>query len=298
MTKHSHLSEMWRAQLGAMQNMESILPDMSEAISDSVQRLRGTDGRIIYIGAGTSGRLGVQDGVELKPTFAWDRVAYAMAGGFEALTRSVEGAEDDRDKARAEIKAMDVGLNDVCVAVAASGTTPYTLAACEEARNRGALTIGMSNKKGAPLLEAAEHSVFLDSGEEVLVGSTRMAAGTLQKTALNIMSTQIMMDLGRVYQGRMVFVQVTCDKLVNRAIGLIQDMSGCDEDAARSYLGAADRLDDIERRVPSAILSAAVQMTINEAHAHLVRHEDHFGDAYEGLPGFTDLSSRLDFLKV
>lgn len=295
--RHPKLREMWLASLKAVERMEDSLLDIDDAISKAVERLRGTDGRLIYIGAGTSGRLGVQDGVELKPTFAWNKVGYSMAGGDKALTRSIEGAEDNKERAVVDIEALNVGRDDVCIAIAASGTTPYTNAGCEAARDKGALTIAVANKPESPLLDVAECSVFLDSGAEILAGSTRMTAGTLQKMALNFISTLIMEDLGRVYQGRMVFVQVTCDKLVKRATGLIQDMSGCSEDMARQYLEASERIDDSNRCVPSAILAAAGQMNVEDGHDLLIRNQDHFGKAYESLPTFVDLSQRLEFLR-
>ena len=148
-------------------------------------------------GAGTSGRLAVQDGAELMPTFNWlpERLVMLIAGGREALLQAVEGAEDEAAKA-AELIARDwVGAGDALIAVAASGTTPFTLACLREAGRRGALTIGIANNLGTPLLDEAEHAIFLDTGPELIAGSTRMKAGTAQRIALNLISSLLMIRL-------------------------------------------------------------------------------------------------------
>lgn len=199
------------------------------------------NGRLVYAGAGTSIRLGVQDGVELTPTFGWpaDRLAFAIAGGEVALMRAIEGAEDDTAAARARIDELAVGPGDVCIALSASGRTPYTCAATEAARQSGALTIGIANNAGARLLDLAEHPIEIDSGAEPVAGSTRMTAGTTQKIVLNLMSTVAMIRLGRVYDGLMVDVVATNEKLALRARDMVTTIAGVDEEAAQRSLDAA-----------------------------------------------------------
>jgi N-acetylmuramic acid 6-phosphate etherase len=185
-------------------------------------------GRLVYVGAGTSGRLAVQDGAELMPTFNWpsDRLLLLIAGGRDALLRSVEGAEDEGDHAVGIVRRHEIGAPDAVIAVAASGTTPFTLACLREAKARGALTVGLANNRGAPLLTEAEYPIFLDTGAEPIAGSTRMNAGTAQRIALNMLSTLLMIRLGRVYEGLMVDVQAVNQKLIRRSEEMLQKISG------------------------------------------------------------------------
>jgi N-acetylmuramic acid 6-phosphate etherase len=198
-------------------------------------------GRLVYVGAGTSGRLAVQDGAELIPTFSWppDRLLLLMAGGRDALLRSVEGAEDAVDQAVRLIQRHEIGFNDVVIAVAASGTTPFTLACLREAKRRGALTIGVANNHDTPILEEAEHPIWLDTGAEPIAGSTRMKAGTAQRITLNIFSSLVMILLGRVYEGLMVDVQAVNQKLVRRSESILQRLTGCTGEQARAALARA-----------------------------------------------------------
>jgi N-acetylmuramic acid 6-phosphate etherase len=229
---------MWEGQLEAIKAVERALPQISLAAEAAAERLSGT-GRLVYAGAGTSGRIAVQDGAELGPTFGWpsDRLVFAMAGGEAALLNSVEGAEDDIEDGAAQIAYL--APSDVLIGVAASGSTPFTLAAIKGARGRGALTIGLANNPGAPLLEAAEFPVLLETGAEVLAGSTRMKAGTAQKTALNLISTAVMIRLGRVYQGQMVDMQLSNDKLRKRAEKMVASLADCGEAEAAAALAAS-----------------------------------------------------------
>jgi N-acetylmuramic acid 6-phosphate etherase len=198
-------------------------------------------GRLIYAGAGTSGRLAVQDGAELMPTFNWpqDRLLLFMAGGNDALLRSVEGAEDEVHLAERLVRQHVVDGKDVLIAVAASGTTPFTLACLRRAKERGALTIGIANNVGTPLLEEAEHPILLDTGPEPIAGSTRMKAGTAQRIALNLLSTLLMILLGRVYEGLMVDVQAVNQKLVRRSEDMLIRLTSCSRNAARDALKRA-----------------------------------------------------------
>jgi N-acetylmuramic acid 6-phosphate etherase len=235
------LGAMLESQLGALCAVRQALPALGTAVRAAADRLRPGDGRLVYVGAGASGRLAVQDGVELWPTFGWphERLLYLIAGGEEALVRSREGAEDDAAAGRGLIGEHRIGAADVVVGLAASGTTAFTRAAIVEARGRGALTISMANNPGAPLLAEAEHGVLLASGPEFLAGSTRMAAGTAQKIALNLFSTQTMTELGRVFDGLMVNVVASNAKLVERGRRMVEAITGCDPEAARDAHAAA-----------------------------------------------------------
>jgi N-acetylmuramic acid 6-phosphate etherase len=235
------LTAMWEGQLAAVAAVQSALPALALAVDEAAARL-GATGRLVYVGAGTSGRLGAQDGTELTPTFHWppDRVIFLLAGGPASLTRSAEGAEDDHADAIRQVKAARLGPFDVVIGLAASGTTPFTLAAVKQARKQGALTIGVANNAGAPLLKAATHAILVDTGPEVIAGSTRMKAGTAQKVVLNLVSSAVMVRLGRVHGGIMVDMQATNDKLARRAIAIVAHIAGCSSATAARALRSAD----------------------------------------------------------
>ena len=198
-------------------------------------------GRLIYVGAGTSGRLAVQDGAELAPTFGWpeERLVLLVAGGERALSRSVEGAEDDAEQGLKLIDQQAVTSQDVLIAVAASGTTRFTLACLREAKLRGALTLGIANNQASPILQEADHPIFLDTGSEPIAGSTRLKAGTAQKVALNTLSTSLMILLGKVHRGLMVDVQATNEKLQKRSEDILMQLTGSNRDEARDVLSLA-----------------------------------------------------------
>lgn len=199
-------------------------------------------GRLIYVGAGTSGRLAVQDGAELAPTFGWpdDRLLLLIAGGEEALLRSVEGAEDDAEGGTRLIAQHAVTAQDVLIAVAASGTTRFTLACLREANRRGALTLGIANNGASPILDEADHPIFLDTGSEPIAGSTRLKAGTAQKVALNTLSTLLMTLLGKVYRGLMIDVRAVNEKLVKRSEDMLIQLTGRSRDDVRNALSRAN----------------------------------------------------------
>ncbi|HSI05409.1 MAG: N-acetylmuramic acid 6-phosphate etherase [Myxococcota bacterium] len=215
-------------------------PRIAAACDAAAQRLlRG--GRLVYCGAGTSGRLAVQDGVELGPTFGWpdERTAYVIAGGMPALMKSVEGAEDDTDAARREVAALSLTADDVVIGVAASGRTRFTIGAITEARKAGALTIAIANNRDTPLATAAEYPIVAVTGSEVIAGSTRMKAGTAQKAILNLLSTGTMLRCGRVYRGLMVDMIISNAKLQARAEGMVATLTGCDAGSATAAVKAA-----------------------------------------------------------
>jgi N-acetylmuramic acid 6-phosphate etherase len=227
------------SQEGAVASIRPMIPVLEAAAEEAAKRLDADEaGRIIYIGAGTPARLAVQDGSELTPTYGWPalRLAFVIAGGAKALVTPVEGAEDDAEDAKKLIEDLKLTASDVCIAVSASGVTPFTVAACAAARAKGALTVGIASNDSTPLLNAAEHKVFLDSGPEPVAGSTRMGAGTAQKVALNMFSTLTMIRLGRVYDGYMVDVELTNAKLRRRAERIVGDITGCSDEHAASAL--------------------------------------------------------------
>jgi N-acetylmuramic acid 6-phosphate etherase len=235
------LASLWEGQLAAVAALGPALPALSRVIEAAATRL-GSRGRLAYTGAGTSGRIAVQDAVELVPTFDWpeERVALLMAGGEAALLRSIENAEDRCDLAVAAVEQHAIGESDVLVGIAASGSTRFTIAAVQAARRRGALTVAIANSAGAPLLEAAEMPVLIETGSEAIAGSTRMKAGTAQKVALNLFSTALMVRLGHVYRGRMVDMQARNAKLRARAVRMMQELTNCSPEQAQSALADAD----------------------------------------------------------
>jgi N-acetylmuramic acid 6-phosphate etherase len=211
------LDAMMGGQLSAVAAVRAALPAIERAALAMESRLKD-GGRLIYVGAGTSGRLAVQDGAELMPTFGWprDRLLLLIAGGEEAMTRAIEGAEDEAEYAAEVVRSRGIGPKDALVAVAASGTTPFTLSCLTEANRRGALTVGIANNPDTPLLREAQFPLLLETGPEPIAGSTRMNAGTAQRVALSLLSTLLMIRLGRVYRGVMVDVQATNKKLEKR----------------------------------------------------------------------------------
>jgi N-acetylmuramic acid 6-phosphate etherase len=232
------IEAMWDAQMAAVAAVRPALPAIAAAADEAAGTLK-RGGRLVYVGAGTSGRVAVQDGAELPPTFDWptERLVFVMAGGNGALIASAEDAEDDATDGRARIDEAGVGQNDVVIGVAASGATPFTVAALRRARERGAITIGIASNPGAPLLDVARHAILIATGGEPIAGSTRLKAGTAQKVVLNLISSGIMLRLGRVYRGLMVNMHVTNAKLRRRAEGMVARLAGCDAAEAAVRLG-------------------------------------------------------------
>lgn len=235
------LEAMIEGQFAAVAAVRAARPMLEKAALAIEPRLRD-GGRLAYAGAGTSGRLAVQDGAELMPTFSWpqERLLLLIAGGREALVRSVEGAEDESEEAVGLVRRFGIEPRDVLIAVAASGTTPFTLACLREAKNCGALTIAIANNKDTPLLAEADHPVWLDTGPEPIAGSTRMKAGTAQRIALNLLSSLVMIRLGRVYRGLMVDLQAVNKKLVRRSEKILLELSGRSREAVHDALRRAD----------------------------------------------------------
>ena len=239
-------------------------PQLAAAVDAAVPRLRA-GGRIVTVGAGTSGRLGVLDSVELHPTFSWprERAPALLAGGAGAMFVAVEGAEDDAAQGAADLAALQPQANDVVLLLAASGATPYALGAAEAASAAGALTVAIVNNPGAPLAAACELAVVLDTGPEVISGSTRLKAGTAQKIALNTFSSSVMVRLHKVYGNLMVDLRASNAKLVRRALRLTVRATGASEAAAQAALAACGS------RVKTAIVMLRAGVEAAEAERRL-----------------------------
>jgi N-acetylmuramic acid 6-phosphate etherase len=232
---------MIEGQFAAVAAVRAARSALLQAALAAAERLR-KGGRLVYVGAGTSGRLAVQDGAELVPTFSWpqERLLLLIAGGRNALLRSVEGAEDAVDQAARLAQQHDIGGDDVVIAVAASGTTPFTVSCLNEAKRRGALTIGVANNRDTPILKEADYAIWLDTGAEPIAGSTRMKAGTAQRITLNVFSSLVMILLGRVYDGLMVDLQAVNQKLVRRSEAILTRLTGRSGEEAREALRRAE----------------------------------------------------------
>jgi len=251
-------------QLNAVNAVRAAAPRLAAAVTAAVPRMEA-GGRLIYVGAGTSGRLGLLDSVELYPTFSWPhgRAVALLAGGSDAMFVAVEGAEDDIVQGAADLHSVEVMANDVVLLIAASGATPYVLGALRAARAAGALTIGFANNTDAPIALEAEIGITLDTGAEIISGSTRLKAGTSQKIALNSFSSALMVRLNKVYGNLMVDLKATNAKLVRRAIRLTSFATGADEEAARAVLEQCDF------HVKTAIVALSKQTGVEEARALL-----------------------------
>lgn len=264
------------------QAVEAVLratPQLAEAVEQAVERMKA-GGRLIYVGAGTSGRLGQLDASELPPTFSWprERALACIAGGREALWRAVEGAEDDLEAGKRDLLALHPTTHDVVIAIAASGTTPYPLGVVAAANEVGALTIGIANNPQTPLVQHSQIGIVLETGPEVISGSTRLKAGTAQKIALNAFSSALMVRLGKVYGNLMVDVQATNAKLLARAVRLTVAATGASEAQAKAALEACDY------RVKTAIVMIEKGLDAQAAQALLERVEGNVRQALAALP--------------
>lgn len=251
-------------QTNAVKAVRAAVPRLAAAVTAAVPRMEA-GGRLIYVGAGTSGRLGLLDSVELYPTFSWphERALALLAGGSEAMFVAVEGAEDNLEQGAADLMATNPTANDVVLLLAASGGTPYVLGALRAARAAGALTVGFANNTDSPVANEAEIGVTLDTGAEIISGSTRLKAGTSQKIALNTFSSALMVRLNKVYGNLMVDLKPTNAKLVLRAVRLTMFATGADESAARAAL------EQCEFHVKVAIVALSKKTSIVQARALL-----------------------------
>lgn len=258
--------------------IQDAVPAITRAVELIAERMRA-GGRLIYVGAGTSGRLAMLDAVECVPTFgiAPGRVIALVAGGERALVESVEGAEDDEDLARADLQRVNAGADDVVVGIAASGRTPYVVAALEAARAAGASTVAISCNAPAPILDLADVPIPLPVGAEILTGSTRLKAGTTQKQVLNMISTAVMIRLNRVYDNLMVDVQMTNTKLAERARGIVETVLQTDAETAEALLQGA------EGEVKTAIVMGRLKIPAHEARQRLAMAQGNLRAVLEGV---------------
>jgi N-acetylmuramic acid 6-phosphate etherase len=250
--------------------------DALERAAIGIDACLARGGRLVYAGAGTSGRIALQDAAELPPTFGFQHTVVLMAGGGGAGAVAVENAEDDTDAAVRDVAQAGVGPDDAVLGIAASGRTPYTLSAIAAARERGAFTVGIANNPDTPLLAVAEVGVLLDTGPEVLAGSTRLAAGTAQKIALNALSTAVLVRAGGAYRNLMVGMRPTNAKLRRRAVEVVCEATGAAPKAAEHALGAAGW------GIREAIVMLEAEVGPDAARALLARHGDRVRDALAG----------------
>jgi N-acetylmuramic acid 6-phosphate etherase len=214
--------------------IEAAIPEVTKAVDLAVETLRG-GGRILYVGTGTSGRIAMLDAAECPPTFSTppEWIQAVIAGGSKALTNAVEEAEDDREKAAADLKARKVSGKDLVIAIAASGNTPYTLAAIDYGKNKGARTIAIVSVTDSPMARLADVAIQTNVGPEVITGSTRMKAGTAQKLVLNMISTATMIRMGMTYGNWMINVSMSNAKLRERGVQILREILGVGADEAR-----------------------------------------------------------------
>lgn len=217
--------------------VELVLPQITTVVDETAVRFE-KGGRLFYIGAGTSGRLGILDASEIPPTFGMphDRVIGLIAGGDHAIRKAVEFAEDDTEQAWKDLQEYNINDNDVLVGIAASGTTPYVLGGIADAKANGILTVGITNNPGSPLAKAADIPIEVNVGPEFLTGSTRMKSGTSQKLVLNMISTALMIRVGRVKGNKMVNMQLSNTKLVDRGTRYIMEELELNYDEAEKVL--------------------------------------------------------------
>ena len=259
------LSAFIEDQNGAVNAVRAAAPQLVQAVAAALPRMQ-RGGRLIYVGAGTSGRLGLLDSVELYPTFSWprERAVALLAGGPSAMFVAVEGAEDDGPQGRADLQALQPTPDDVLLLLAASGSTPYVLGALQAGRAAGALTIGFANNPDAPLALRADIGITLETGPEVISGSTRLKAGSAQKMALNAFSSALMVKLHKVYGNLMVDLKPSNAKLLRRAVALTMKAAEADEASATATLQACDfhvkvALVALRRNIPVAQARAALE---------------------------------------
>ena len=251
-----------------------VLPQIAQCVTWAIESIEA-GGRIIYMGAGTSGRLGVLDAVECPPTFGVspDVVVGLMAGGNNAFDRAAEGAEDSRELGRGDLIRIGLEKRDIVIGIAASGRTPYVLGGLAYAREVGCRTVAISCNAGSPIGAAADLAIEVVPGSECLTGSTRLKAGTCQKLILNMISTATMVRCGKAYQNLMVDVLQSNEKLSVRAQNIVMEATGCGRVTAAEKLAAA------EGHAKTAITMILADCTLEEARKRLTRAKGHVRDA-------------------
>ncbi|MBP8959081.1 MAG: N-acetylmuramic acid 6-phosphate etherase [Bacteroidales bacterium] len=236
MTVHEILVNINREDAKVHRAVRKAIPQIEALVEKILERMR-ENGRIFYLGAGTSGRLGVVDASEIPPTFGvYDRIIALIAGGDVAIRRAVEAAEDDPDRAWEELKTFNICRKDSVIGIAASGTTPYVIGGLIKARENGILTGCITCNPKGKIIEVTEYPIVVVTGPEFVTGSTRLKAGTAEKMVLNMISTSVMIKLGRVKGNKMVNMQLTNKKLIERGIRMIMEETGIEREEAKSLL--------------------------------------------------------------
>ncbi|MBD8065904.1 N-acetylmuramic acid 6-phosphate etherase [Devosia sp. PTR5] len=246
--------------------VEQVLPQIAEAVDKTVEAFKA-GGRLIYMGAGTSGRLGVLDASECPPTFGVPEgmVVGLIAGGDRALRHPIEGAEDDRSEGRKDLERVNLEARDVVVGIAVSGRTPYVIGGLDYARSVGATTVALSCNPGSAIAAMADIAISPVVGPEVLTGSTRLKSGTAQKLILNMLTTASMIRMGKSYENLMVDLSVSNEKLAARATRILVEVTGCSMDDAERYLSES------RNNVKLALLMALTGLDRKSAEAALGR---------------------------
>ncbi|MBT0728771.1 N-acetylmuramic acid 6-phosphate etherase [Rosenbergiella nectarea] len=248
--------------------VEAILPEITQAV-EAIAAAFAQGGRLIYSGAGTSGRLGILDASECPPTFGTspEQVIGLIAGGHKAILQAVENAEDNAEQGARDLQAIDFSAQDILVGIAASGRTPYVMGALTWAKQRGAVTIAISCNAQSPMAECADIALSAVVGPEVVTGSSRLKAGTAQKMILNMLTTGAMIRSGKVFGNLMVDVEATNQKLIQRQKNIVIDATGCSMEEAELALTACNG------QCKTAILMLLAELTAEQAQALLIEHK-------------------------
>lgn len=258
--------------------VEKVLPEIAAASEQIYLRMK-EGGRLIYIGCGTSGRLGVLDAAECPPTFGMDpaKVTALMAGGREAFFRAFEGIEDDREAGKRDVRQIGLSAGDTLVGLASSGRTPYVLGAMEYAREAGALTVGITSCPGSQIDRAADIGIAPVTGPEVITGSTRLKSGTAEKMVLNMLSTTVMIQMGKVYGNLMVDLKATNEKLAERAVRIVKKATGTSDARARECLAQCGQ------NAKTAIVMILLGTDAGQAEACLRKNGDRIQDVVKAV---------------
>ena len=252
-----------------------------ESTVDLFTRTIKNGGSVYYVGAGTSGRLGVLDASEIPPTFGLgeNRVVGLIAGGEDAVTSAKEGREDDKEAGKKLVRERDIGSNDMVIGISASGSTPFVLGCLEEARAHGSETVGISNNPGAPISKCSNITITAETGPEIIAGSTRMKAGTAQKMILNMISSASMVELGKVYDNFMVDLIASNEKLKDRAKRILKSLTDAEEEKIEAVLKESNY------EVKPAVLAIKEDLTVAEARQELDACDGYLGRALGEGPG-------------
>lgn len=260
--------------------VEEEIPEIEKTVEIFARTIKN-GGSVYYVGAGTSGRLGILDASEIPPTFGLeeDKVVGLIAGGKDAIISAKEGREDDKEAGKQLIRERNIGDSDMVIGISASGRTPFVLGCLEEARSNGSATAGISNNSGAPISKYSDITFTAETGPEIIAGSTRMKAGTAQKMILNMISTAAMVKLGKVYDNFMVDLVASNEKLKDRAKRILKSLTGADEERIKTVLKESDY------EVKPAVLAIKEELTVAEAREKLTACDGYLGRALGEGPG-------------